>query len=349
MTPFSKHNDAPSSDNDLDTSRPTATYIPTGPRSRTCSVALPASIIHNSKRKLDLRTALAGSIGRALAVFCVDEIVIFNDGDYGDSVSMGTPLSTSTKLTAFSHPGHFLGMILSYMETPPFLRSRLFPMHENLEKAGMLPSLDLPSHLRANEWCEYREGITIRSAKNGTYIDCGLAEPRLVRDVDIPSKTRLTVRLDAEDGEEAMAVAPSAPREEGGYYWGYQIRNAGSLSAVFTECAFEGGYDLSIGTSERGDEVTGVINGILNDESRRQWQHMVVVFGGVKGLEEAAKNDEELVRIGVGKATVKELFDYWVNLIPGQGSRTIRTEEALWMGLMATRRIVYEGMSNTLK
>jgi len=27
------------------------------------------------------------------------------------------------------------------------------------------------------------------------------------------------------------------------------------------------------------------------------------------------------------------LFDTWVNLVPSQGSRTIRTEEAVWIGL----------------
>ena len=71
-----------------------------------------------------------------------------------------------------------------------------------------------------------------------------------------------------------------------------------------------------------------------------EYRHMVVVFGGVKGLEEAAVNDGELQKMGIGKARVGELFDYWVNLLPGQGSRTIRTEEAVWMGLMALRGVV---------
>jgi len=215
-------------------------------------------------------------------------------------------------------------------------------MHENLAKAGILASLDLPSHLRATEWCSYREGITVRNAREGTYVDCGLGAHRLVRGVEIRPETRVTLRLEDQNGNEAVAVGPEAPREEGGYYWGYGVREAGSLSAVFTECGWEGGYDLSIGTSERGEEVTRAIERIVGDEGRREWKHLVVVFGGVKGLEEAARNDDELVRMGVGKGNVKELFDYWVNLLPGQGSRTIRTEEALWMGLMATRRLVDE-------
>ena len=335
-------NKSPSTNPDLDTTRPTALYKPTTPRQHTLTVAIPASLIHNSKRKLELRTQLAGTIARALAVFCVDEVVIFDDGDGPSESETHPPGPNSTALTAFSHPGHFLAMILSYLETPPFMRNRLFPMHENLAKAGLLASLDLPSHLRGTECCDYREGVTVRAGREGTYVDCGLAAQRLVKGVEIPGGTRVTLRLDGEEGGEAEAVGPEVPREEGGYYWGYSVRDAASLSAVFTECVWEGGYDLSVGMSERGEEVTRTIEGILGDKERRGWKHLVVVFGGVKGLEEAAKNDEQLVRMGAGKENVKELFDYWVNLLPGQGSRTIRTEEALWMGLMATRRLIDE-------
>ena len=214
-------------------------------------------------------------------------------------------------------------------------------MHENLSKSGILPSLDIPSHLRSDEWCEYREGITVESNAEGTYVDCGLTEQRLIEGVQIPANTRITLRLKDHNDNAAEAVSPATPREEAGYYWGYQIRQATSLSAVFTECGFDGGYDLSVGTSERGQAVTEMLE-IVPDELRGSWKHMIIVFGGMKGLEEAAKNDEELVRMGIGKTNVKELFDYWVNLLPVQGSRTIRTEEALWMGLMATRPLVDE-------
>lgn len=48
------------------------------------------------------------------------------------------------------------------------------------------------------------------------------------------------------------AVAPSKPREALGVYWGYTVRVAGSLGEVFSKCPFEGGYDVTLGTSERG-------------------------------------------------------------------------------------------------
>lgn len=47
-------------------------------RPHTLSVALPGSILNNAQSP-ELRTYLAGQIGRACAIFCVDEIVVFDE------------------------------------------------------------------------------------------------------------------------------------------------------------------------------------------------------------------------------------------------------------------------------
>lgn len=165
--------------------------------------------------------------------------------------------------------------------------------------------------------------------------------------VSIPLNTRVTVRFDPEDGRRAPrqdieqrlgaeAVAPSAPREEAGYYWGYAVRNAESLSSVFTECPFDGGYDLSVGTSERGEPLSS-LQPMQGDGSTlfAGFEHLIIVFGGVAGLEKAVQVDAELQEHSV--IDPKDVFDYWINVCPGQGSRTIRTEEAVWMALMGMR------------
>ena len=36
-----------------------------------------------------------------------------------------------------------------------------------------------------------------------------------------------------------------------GVYWGYTVRVAKNLSSVFTGSTYKGGYDLTIGTSEK--------------------------------------------------------------------------------------------------
>jgi len=73
-------------------------------------------------------------------------------------------------------------------------------------------------------------------------------------------------------------VAPSVPREQFGIYWGYNVRLAAGLSKVFSECPYpvsychaqwadpqgltasallQDGYDLTIGTSEKGQDAQG--------------------------------------------------------------------------------------------
>jgi methyltransferase len=195
----------------------------------------------------------------------------------------------------------------------------------------------MPHHLRAHEVCAYREGVATKSSQRGTEVDVGLSDPCFATGVQIPPHTRVTLKIKDDGSMEAEAVAPTAPREEGGYYWGYTVRRCSSLSSVFTECPFDGGYDVSFGTSERGIPVSDV-----QTSSIPRYNHFLIAFGGVAGLEMAARNDPELVKRGVNGGTVRELFDYWVNLVPGQGSRTIRTEEAVWCGLIGLRGVVEE-------
>ena len=276
--------------------------------------------------------------------------------------------------TGDSDPDHFLIHLLSYLETPPYLRKHLFPIHPNLRTAGTLPSLDMPHHLRADDWCQYREGVTVKGtpssetgvngsekdkvnskkkrkagkvaedSRSTTLVYAGFQQ-RVSIDVPIPPNTRVTLKFSEDDPWAteaeyipAKAVGPDAPREEAGYYWGYAIRRAPSLSAVLTECAFEGGYDLSIGTSERGAPLDETILGNTEESSTASFQHLIIVFGGVAGLEAALDVDEELSRLEV--KSPEGLFDHWINICPQQGSRTIRTEEALWIGLTSLSKII---------
>jgi predicted SPOUT superfamily RNA methylase MTH1 len=59
------------------------------------------------------------------------------------------------------------------------------------------------------------------------------------------------------------------------------------------------------------------------------------VFGGVAGIEECVNADETIPASGEDSHS---LFDMWVNTCPEQGSRTIRSEEAVLISLGALRR-----------
>jgi hypothetical protein len=102
-------------------------------------------------------------------------------------------------------------------------------------------------------------------------------------------------------------VAPSAPREDDGTYWGYTTRMASSIKDVFDSCPFPEGYDLKIGTSERGDRS-------VEDKQFKlpTFEHSLIVFGGVAGIEECVDADENIKLPG---SQSKKLFDLWYVVI----------------------------------
>merc|ERR1712059_4669 len=125
-------------------------------------------------------------------------------------------------------------------------------------------------------------------------------------------------------------VSPSEPRTSGGLYWGYSTRIADSLSTVLAGCPYKGGYDLTLGTSEKGTN--------LGETELTKFNHLLVVFGGVAGLEAALEADEKLEA-----SSPASLFDHYLNVCPDQGSRTIRTEEAIivtWAALQTKIKAV---------
>ena len=93
-----------------------------------------------------------------------------------------------------------------------------------------------------------------------------------------------------------------------------------SKQCLLPLCVQEG-YDLTVGTSERGRVVEGGKRPIM-----RAFKHLLVCFGGPSGLEAAWTAEK-------GEGQVDTLFDDWINTCPSQGSRTIRTEEALLISL----------------
>ncbi|CAI9118551.1 OLC1v1020138C1 [Oldenlandia corymbosa var. corymbosa] len=288
----------------------------------TVSIALPGSIIHNAQ-SLELATRLAGQIARAATIFRVDEVVVFDNKN--SSMDEAT-LMEDNNADENESGSAFLMRILRYLETPQYLRKSLFPRHNSLRFVGLLPPLDAPHHLRKHEWAPYREGVTLKGQgphSTGTLVDIGLNKSVIIDQVIEPGK-RVTVatgsnrNLDA--GLTYQVVPSSRPRDEVGTYWGYTVRYAPNISGVFSGCPYKGGYDHMIGTSEHGVVVKS------SELSLPSFRHLLIAFGGLAGLEECVEEDNNLK----GK-DVRELFNLYVNICPHQGSRTIRTEEAVFI------------------
>lgn len=301
-------------------------------RKQTISVALAASVV-DIAQTLELATVLAGQLSRTAAIFNIDEVVVIDDADERGQGSV-------------SGSAAFLARVLQFMETPQYLRKALIPMHKDLRAAGLLPTLDAPHHLRSSEWAAYREAVVLATADAGSICDVGLPQLAVVSE-QVQKGQRVTVELgeasnatqpadsltaELEPGQAAGCKAKQAlqgrlvdslqPLKRKGWYWGYTVRIASGLTAALAEAPFQGGYDLRIGTSERGSTETA------DKLELRPFTHAIIVLGGPQGLEQCLSLDAN-----AQGADVSKLFDFWLNTCAGQGSRTIRTEEALLISL----------------
>lgn len=301
-------------------------------RSYTVSLALAGSILDNAQSP-ELRTYLAGQIARALAIFNIDEVVVFDDvRKIGIRKESKTTEGEYAGVKKHGEGCLQLARILQFLECPQYLRKHFFPLHKDLQYAGVLNPTDMPHHLRANEFCYYREGVVLDRppCKHGSMVNIGLSRECCINKSLTPG-VRVTVKLqkESEPGGKMIrteVVPPGEPREKKGLFWGYSVRLADSLTAVFSQSPYKGGYDLTIGTSERGDEVDDC-------QIPPKFKHLLVVFGGLKGLEIALESDEKLSEV----EDPADLFDLYLNTCPNQGSRTIRTEEAILISLAALR------------
>lgn len=291
-------------------------------RKHTVSVAVPASIIANAQ-SFELRAYLVGQIARATTIFTIDEIVIYED-------QSALPKSEEGVSQALA----FFVRNLQYLETPQYLRRNLFQIHKDLKFAGLQNPLDAPHHMRMDEWSPYREGtVTSEDKDGGCWVNCGLQHDVWIDQV-VPKNVRITVKINREswDAGETVTgkpVSPEEPRVGNGMYWGYQTRVAASLKDALEGTSFDEGYDLIMGTSERGDVVDA-------NFSLPKFKHALIVFGGLGGLEEVLEDD----LCGVSERDPSKLFKTYVNACVNQGSRTIRCEEALLVTMSVLRPVL---------
>ncbi|XP_031620847.1 putative methyltransferase C9orf114 [Contarinia nasturtii] len=302
------------------------------PAVSTLSIAVPGSILENAQSE-ELRTYLAGQIARAACIFKVDEIIVFDDlgEDNAKRSKTSDTWQEDGETKNIRHCCLQLARILQYLECPQYLRKFFFPLHKDLKYTGLLNPLDAPHHLRQQSEFIYREGVVSGKPpkqSKGSYINIGLLNDCLVDKILTPG-LRVTIKLELNQDLKSKKirgkiVSPLQPRLETGVYWGYTVRIAKSFSDIFTKSQYENGYDLTIGTSDKGTNIHSLT------EKSLKFNHALIVYGGVLGLNAAIENDENL---DVDDPSL--LFDNYINVAPNQGSRTIRTEEAILISLAA--------------
>ena len=168
-------------------------------RAYTISLALPGSILDNAQ-SAELRTYLAGQIARALSIFGIDEVVVFDDEHDTISLKEGANADEEAGCDKKGQGCLQMARILQYLECPQYLRKHFFPLHRDLQYAGVLNPTDMPHHLRANEDSEFREGIVLEATeRSGSLVNIGLKKHCAVNKV-LQAGLRVTVRLDQLNG-----------------------------------------------------------------------------------------------------------------------------------------------------
>jgi len=195
--------------------------------------------------------------------------------------------------------------------------------------------LDSSHHLRIDEWCQYREGCVLnRPVKdgNGSWVNIGLYKECKV-DQTLEDKTRVTVKLKETNFDQKIkfyngeVVSMNEPKQDLGLYWGYVVRVVENFSEIFENSIYNEKYDFVIGTSDKGENYANA-----NYGAHKNFDHCLIIFGGLQGIEGMMESDEKY------KVTdVNSIFNLYLNTCTNQGLRTIRTEEAILISLAAIR------------
>lgn len=269
-------------------------------RPQNVSVALPASLTLDVPH-LREKTARLGFTARALATFRVEQAILYRD-------RTGPEIDREAGL---------IERILRYIETPQYLRRRIFKMNPDLQFAGTIPPLRTPNHPDREEPIkgQLRDGLVIHSGRS-SMIEAGL--PSLVQVTSrLPVSQRVTIRLTRVSPQmEGEIVEPSGLT----IYWGFRVAQG---HTTLEELVRSKKFDLKISTSRRGTDIREV-----TDEVSEKWRtakNLLIAFGPPsEGIPEI------LAKSGL---KVADVMDLNLNTIPNQGVETVRTEEALWSSL----------------
>ena len=259
------------------------------------SIAIPESALSDESLKID-KTRKISVLARACAIFKIDTIYVYQEGNNKTD-------------------GALMIMILKYLETPQFLRRRLFPKMNDLKFAGVLQPLKIPSHITpANSKKiirgDVREGIVV-SVKGKKFVDAGINHL-----IEFYGNTSVGKRITVQfkEGYPKLSVK-EIDKSEVPSYWGYSVKERANLYSVLSE--WKGNIIM---TSRKGKTVTSeqLSKYTKTDES------ILVVFGSPeKGIHEIIGGNMNKVQ------NAKSL-----NFFPNQATETVRLEEAI-LGTLA--------------
>jgi predicted SPOUT superfamily RNA methylase MTH1 len=209
-----------------------------------------------------------------------------------------------------------LTKLLRFMDSPQYLRKRVFPKSPSLRYAGILPPLRTKSHPLEQTKSDLQEGtirwgVQVRSGK----VDLGLDRP-----IDYPHTI-------SERDPTLFQVKKTSPkiileiidRDDVEEYWGFAVERVRELGALLEE-----EHDSTrIGFSRKAPHFDRLESDLKSTIAGTQ--SVLAVFGGPRhGILEVFKENRE---------AIKSNIDFWINTIPDQGTETVRLDEAMFVSL----------------
>ena len=259
------------------------------------SVAIPSSTTSDAKT-LREQTLKIGYIGRAAAVFRVEEVFVYSDGE-GDL--------------------ELIYSVLRYLEVPPYLKKALVPLSPKLMYVGVVPPLKAPHHVPPEVFgTKYRDGVVVERYEDRCVVDIGLEKKGIVRDKSCPPQgSRVAVRIVGESA--SHYIVKLVDRDTIDIYWGYRVEVFNSLKQLLQHLR-DRGYTIIVAT-KKGMPIYEIEENLA--ANLRQRERVALVFGGAY-----LDVDEIVAEEGL---SLDSYADYAVNFIPRQGSVNVRTEEAV--------------------
>lgn len=270
-------------------------------RKKKIIVVLPDTLLINEPT-LREKTVKYSYILRSLTIFRVNSVIIYRD-----------PITSAS-----NSDREFLIDFYKYYFTPPYLRKKLIPLKKNLKYVGIVPPLrlnifDVSRIPRENE---YRIGLVVDSGRASIYVDAGLNKLFNVKCLkECPNKGELIV-FKIINARSYKGVYDSKFNEV--VYTGPTLSFIDDVVDYVDDIRSKEYYVLA--TSRYGEETS--IETLVNlSNSLKKRLGLLILFGApYYGLYDIFR--------ALGRK-LDEAVDKVLNTLPHQGTKTVRTEEAL--------------------
>lgn len=277
-------------------------------------VVIPISFLSTEQTLYD-KTVLLGYLARALAVFRVDEVAVYVDEGHD-----------RRDVDIVKH-------IFNYMLTPPYLRRRVIGRMDILRYVGILPPLNIFTHPESKEEIRsglVREGLILRIRGKYAKVYVGLSEdliadvPAMMRD-SLSEGSRVYVKITKVKPLRGIVIAD----DELPWYTGFKLTIIDNVTALVEYLGR--GDELRVVTTKYGCDVGEFIN--IISQKRELIKAIKMLFGNPK------LDFDEL--LGPNSNVIKDFIRFKINTIPLQGTRSVRTIEAVYASLAVINQLMY--------